>query len=83
MDTLTASQKLKEAGLSQQQAETISLVVDDLGRKDLLTRTELRHELEPIRTDIAIMKNEIGLIRWLLGGIGFGIIILVIKSFVG
>ncbi len=47
-------------------------------------RTDLaavKVEMTEFRTDLAVAKAELALVKWLVSGIGFGVLLLVIKSF--
>jgi hypothetical protein len=38
-------------------------------------------DLAGVKIDLAATKAELALVKWLVGGIGFGVFLLVIKSF--
>jgi hypothetical protein len=44
-------------------------------------RTEFKTEIHALKTDFAVLKAKLGIVKWFLGGIGFGVILLIIKSF--
>ncbi len=59
-----------------------------MNKDDLITKGDLQQELEPLKTDIAIIntdiatiKAELGMIKWMMGGTVFGIFLLVVKTF--
>lgn len=48
-------------------------------RVELTTEfSELRAE---VRADISILKAEVALLKWLIGGVGFGVLLLILRSF--
>ena len=69
---------------------------DELVSPDhLVTKSDLEEALEPIKADIAelkadgidikmslaVVKAELTMIKWVAGGIGFGVAMLILKSF--
>ena len=54
-DTLTAARDLEAAGLDKRQAEAIAAAIRS-GHGDLATKS-----------DIAAVRSELGIIRWVLG----------------
>jgi hypothetical protein len=76
-DTLELVEKLKTAGFAQEQAEAVVRVIAD-AQQDLVTRAyldqALQRELAPIRTEIAVLK-------WMMGVVIGGLVALIIKSF--
>jgi len=74
-DTHKFIRKLEAAGLSMQQAEAIADAVKEAqGEADLVTKKDLQIELAPIKSDLLIAK-------WMMGLILGGTIALVLKSF--
>ena len=39
--------------------------------------------VQSVKTDLHILKAELEIIKWMVGGIGFGMVLLLIKSFLG
>jgi len=72
-DTLQLVDKLKSAGIPQEQAEA---VVDTIAeaQTQLVTRTDLEMALTPLKTDLAILK-------WMMGVMLAGVVSLVLKVF--
>ena len=135
LDTLKIARRLKEAGLDERQAETITDVLResreldfsllatkadlaelrnatkaDLAELRNATKAELaelrnatKAELAELRSDmdlrltslqaeidrrfaavegkIAVLQAEIASLKWMVGGVGFGILLLVVRSF--
>ena len=74
-DTHKFIRKLEAAGLSMQQAEAIADAVKEAqGEADLVTKKDLQIELAPIKSDLLLAK-------WMIGLILGGIIALVLKAF--
>ena len=67
-DTLELVDKLKAAGIAQEQAEAVVRVIR------LVTKDDLEIALSPLKTDLAVLK-------WMLGILIAGVMSLVIKSF--
>lgn len=79
-DTLKLAQKLESSGFSREQATGAAEDLSEnlsMEKGDLVTKTDLK----PLETDIAIMKAELGMIKWMMGGTVFGIFLLVVKTF--
>lgn len=74
-DTHKFIRKLEAAGLSIQQAEAIADAVKEAqGEADLVTKKDLQIELAPIKSDLLLLK-------WMIGLMIGGIIALVLKAF--
>ncbi len=77
-DTLHLVDKLRAAGISQDQAEAFIRVVaeaqDELVTKDYL-KSSLDDAINPIKTDLAVLK-------WMMGIIIAGVMSIVIKIFI-
>ena len=78
IDSLTLSDKLKSAGFTPEQAETVVRVIAE-AQDDLVTRKDLDAALSPLRTDLAVLKTEVGQIKWMLGFVIGGIIAVLAK----
>ena len=72
-DTLELVDKLKNAGISQDQAEAMVRVIADAQNK-LVTKDDLEIALSPLKTDLAVLK-------WMIGILIAGVMSLVIKTF--
>ena len=79
-DTLKYSKKLESIGFTSKQAEgQAQALLEVLGNNlsYLVTKQDLRDELSPIKLDIAISKNDIVNIKYYLGILGTGIIMII------
>ncbi|SJM93348.1 conserved hypothetical protein [Crenothrix polyspora] len=72
-DTLELVDKLRSAGISQEQAEAVVRVIAD-AQKQLVTKDDLEIALSPLKIDLAILK-------WMMGLMLAGILSLVLKAF--
>lgn len=72
-DTLELVDKLKNAGIPQEQAEAVVRVIADAQIK-LVTKDDLEISLSPIKTDLAVLK-------WMIGILIAGVMSLVLKTF--
>jgi hypothetical protein len=72
-DTLKLVDKLKAAGISQEQAEAVVRVIAE-AQDELVTKTYLDIKLPPILIDLAILK-------WMMGVLLAGVLSLVLKAF--
>jgi len=76
-DTLKFSKRLEEAGVPQAQAESQAQAlaeVLDARLSELATKQDLQLELAPLR-------SELTLVKWMLGILIAGVLPLVIKAF--
>ena len=71
-DSLKLSDKLKTAGFTADQAETVVRVIAE-AQDDLVTKKDLDSALAPLRIDLAVLKTEISQIKWMLGFVIAGI----------
>lgn len=91
VDTHAFIKRLTASGMPEAQAETITSLVKEAQETslgDLATKTDLvslkgdmRAEIEPVKLEMAGLKAELGVVKWMVGGIGFGVLLLVLKSF--
>ena len=76
-DTLQLVDKLKAAGLSPEQAESVVRAIGE-AQEELVTKTYLDHTLErtlaPLRTDLTVLK-------WMMGVLLAGVMSLILKGF--
>ena len=72
-DTLKLVDKLKAAGIPQEQAEAVIRVIAE-AQDELVTKTYLDSKLTPIFTDLAVLK-------WMMGVLLAGVLSLVLKAF--
>jgi len=71
-DSLKLSDKLKTAGFTADQAETVVRVIAE-AQDELVTKKDLDSALAPLRIDMAVLKTEITQIKWMLGFVIAGI----------
>jgi hypothetical protein len=72
-DTLELVDKLKTAGIPQEQAEAVVRVIADAQHR-LVTKDDLEIALSPLKTDLAVLK-------WMIGILIAGVMSIVIKTF--
>ena len=72
-DTLELVDKLKTAGIPQEQAEAVVRVIADAQHR-LVTKDDLEIAISPLKTDLAILK-------WMIGILIAGVMSIVIKTF--
>jgi hypothetical protein len=54
---------------------------DSLSAKTDAGFTRIDGEISSLKLDLAVVKAELALVKWLVSGIGFGVVLLVLKSF--
>jgi hypothetical protein len=72
-DTLELVDKLKSAGIPQEQAAAVVRVIAEAQAR-LVTKDDLEITLLPAKTDLAVIK-------WMLGVLLAGVLSLVLKAF--
>ncbi|MDD4944820.1 hypothetical protein [Rhodoferax sp.] len=77
-DALKLSDRLKSAGFSADQAETVLRVIAE-AQDELVTNKGLDTALSPLKTDMAMLKTEVSQIKWMLGLVIGGIIAVLVK----
>jgi hypothetical protein len=84
-DTLELVDKLKTAGISQEQAEAVVRVVIAEAQDKLVTTDELKSALDTafasVKIDLAVLKAEATFNKWMLGFIMAGVLSIVVKTF--
>jgi hypothetical protein len=83
-DTLHLVDKLKLAGISQEQAEAVIRVIAE-AQDQLVTKDDLQSALDnvinPIKIDLTILKTDSLAIKWMMGILIAGVMSIVIKTF--
>lgn len=83
-DTLELVDKLKTAGIPQEQAEAVVRVIAD-AQETLVTRdyldNKLDNKLAPLYTDLAVLKADSVTLKWMMGVLIAGVMSIVIKTF--
>ncbi len=77
-DTHSFIKRLMAAGMPEPQAEVLAEEQSRLIGDGTATKVDV----SAVRSDIAVVKAELGMVKWMVGGIGFGVLALVIKSFI-
>ena len=80
-DTLRLVDKLKSAGVPQDQAEAFIRVVAE-AQDSLVTKDDLEIALSPLKTDLAVLKADSVTLKWMMGIIIAGVMSIVIKIFI-
>lgn len=80
-DTLHLVDRLKSAGIPQDQAEAVIRVIAE-AQDSLVTKDVLEIALAPLKTDLAVLKSDSITLKWMMGIIIAGVMSLVIKAFV-
>jgi hypothetical protein len=74
-DTLKFMHRLRDAGMPEPQAEAIAEAFKEAsGEAELVTKRDLQIELAPIKADISLIK-------WMLGILLAGVMSLILKAF--
>ncbi|MBF0625724.1 MAG: DUF1640 domain-containing protein [Magnetococcales bacterium] len=72
-DTLDLVERLKEAGFPGDHADAVVRVIAK-SHDELVTKRDLQVELAPLRVDMSLVK-------WMLGLLLAGVVVLVLKAF--
>lgn len=80
-DTLKLARKLEAAGFNTKQAGDTAEALAEALADQVATKADIAELKAEIRADISIVKAQIALGQWLIGGVGFGVILLILKSF--
>ena len=74
-DTLKFVERLKGAGMPEEQAKALAEAFKDAqGEAELVTRKDLQIELAPLKADL-------NLVKWMLGLALGGVLALILKAF--
>ncbi len=77
-DSLKLYDRLKTAGFTADQAETVVRVIAE-AQDELATNKGLDAALSPLKIDMAVLKTEVSQIKWMLGFVIGGIIAILAK----
>ena len=66
-DTLKFVDKLEAGGFTPQQAKAAAQAFSDATGEQLVTKTDLKDELAPIKADIVLVKADITILKWMSG----------------
>ncbi len=73
-DTLKYAETLRDSGIDEKQASAQAHALNDAITDNLATKQQLDH-VE------AVLSSELIMIKWMMGGVGFGVFLLVVKTF--
>jgi len=74
-DTLKFVERLKGAGMPEEQAKALAEAFKDAqGEAELVTKKDLQIELAPLKADL-------NLVKWMLGLVLAGVLALILKAF--
>jgi len=68
---------LKAAGAPEEKAQAAATVLADTDNRF----DKIDSELAATKLDLAVVKAELALVKWIVSGIGFGVLLLVLRSF--
>ena len=79
MSTMIAAvyEALKEAGASEEKSKAAAQALADYDNR--FDRLDL--DLAGIRGELAVLKAELAMVKWIVSGVGFGVLLLVLRSF--
>jgi hypothetical protein len=73
-DTLKLARKLEQSCFTSEQASVTAEALSEVMADQVITQSDLRNELAPIKAELLVVK-------WMLGAVFAGVASLVIKSF--
>ena len=76
-DTHSFVKRLTAAGMPEPQAE---ILAEEQSRL-IGDGTATKADVGVVRTDIAVLKAELAIVKWMVGGVGFGVLALVLRTF--
>jgi hypothetical protein len=76
-DTLKLARKLEAAGFNAQQAGDTAEALAEAMSDQVATKGDIAE----LKAELSIVKAQIALGQWLVGGVGFGVLLLILKSF--
>ncbi len=69
-DTLKFVERLEKAGVSREQASAMAEAFKDVsGEAEIATRNDIALAVAEIKTDIANVRGEMALVKWMLGAV--------------
>ena len=69
-DTLKFVERLEKAGVSREQASAMAEAFKDAGGEaEIATRKDVALAVAEIKTDLANVRGEINLVKWMLGAV--------------
>lgn len=79
-DTLELTEFLKKAGIPANQAEAVVRAIAK-AQDELVTKAHLETALAPLRVDMAMLRADQLVMKWMMGVILAGVLSLVMKTF--
>ncbi len=76
-DTLKFAKRLEEAGFTERQAETLAEEQAAFAEE----QAKAASENLATKADLEVLRAELAMVKWLVSGIGFGVLLLVLRSF--
>jgi hypothetical protein len=74
---LKLARKLEAAGFNAQQAGDTAEALAEAMSDQVATKGDIAE----LNAELSIVKAQIALGQWLVGGVGFGVLLLILKSF--
>jgi hypothetical protein len=93
MSTMIAEvyEALKEAGASDEKSKAAAITLAncknrfDKVDRDLATlqadTSLLKADVVTLKKDMAVVKAELAMVKWIVSGVGFGVLLLVLRSY--
>ncbi len=78
-DKLAYIDTLKASGVDEEQARAQAMALDVTLKDTVATKADL----VPIETRLSVVESQLSMLQWMIGGIGFGVLLLVLRSFWG
>ena len=79
---------LKAAGAPEDKAQAAAMALartddrfDQVDTKLTSLQVELSTKLTTLQVKLATVKAELGMVKWIVSGVGFGVVLLVLRSF--
>jgi capsule polysaccharide export protein KpsE/RkpR len=82
---------LKEAGASEEKAKAAAMALADYRNRFDRIDFDLgslkgdlpivKADLAALKTDLAVVQAELAMVKWIVSGVGFGVLLLVLRSF--
>ena len=82
-DTLKASRDLKSAGFEDAQAEAIVTTMAGAFDDTVATKADLAAVKSELKQDMAVIKGDIKLLKWMVGVVLACVAFPILKSFLG
>ena len=76
-DKLAYVERLKECGFTQDQAKGAADALDSALKDSVATK----HDIARLEAKLSVVEAKLAMLQWVMGGIGVGVLLLVIKSF--